>query len=464
MKQLNLPLKKNDRAIIDIIDINTDGNGVGRFKDYACFVPETAIGDRAEVLVLKTTKSYCYCKVLNIIENSSDRVKNDCPAYKKCGGCSLRHISYESELRLKGRFVQCNLQKIGGVNIEVGDALASPKINGYRNKALYPVRLESDKLTIGFFAKRSHRVVPCESCSLHPSFYEDILECVRTYALKNNVIPYDEESGKGMLRHIFIRHGEVSKEVMVCLVINSPSLPKLEELEKSLLSLKLERDGESFRIASICLNINNKKTNVIMGDRLINIYGDGYIRDTLCGVELSISPLSFYQINHDQTENLYAIAKELLAPKKSETIIDLYCGAGTIGLSMANEVKALIGAEIVPEAIKDAKENAKRNGITNARFICADASEASISLEKENISPDGIIVDPPRKGLARDVIETIAKMNPKRVVYVSCNSGTASRDVRIFEELGYKLTRARAVDMFPRTMHVESVMLLSRAK
>lgn len=462
MKQdKNLPLKKNDKIILDIIDITTDGNGVGKVysegneNGYAVFVPGSAVGDKLEVLILKTLKNYCFGKILNIISPSEKREENTCPVYSKCGGCSFRHIKYEEELRLKGEFVKNNMKKIGGIDAEVGNALASPKVNGYRNKALYPVRKEDGKVVIGFFARHSHRVIPCENCFLHPSFYENILEAVKSYIEENSVSCYDEETGKGLVRHIFIRHGENSGEIMVCLVINGKQLPNEKDLVNKVL---LANEN----VKSIVLNFNTKKTNVIMGEKCRKLYGEEYISDTLCGVKFRISPLSFYQINHDQTENLYGIAKEFLNPQKDETIIDLYCGAGTIGLSMAKDVKSLIGVEIVEEAIADAKLNAKINGIENAQFICADASKAAKDLAEKNTTPDGIVVDPPRKGLSLDVIDAMVKMNPKRIVMVSCNSSSCARDCKLLEERGYKVKEVRAVDMFPRTEHVETVVLLTK--
>lgn len=448
-------LSKNDKITLTIEGITTDGNGVARADGYAIFVPKTCVGDVVEILIVKPLKNYAFGKALNIIKPSKDRIENTCDAYTRCGGCSFRHVSYEAECKYKKEFIENNMKKLGGITVPCNDTLPSPKVDRYRNKALYPVRFEDGEIKIGFFAKRSHSVIPCENCLLHPEYYEKILLAVKEFMIKNKVPAYNEETGEGLIRHIFIRHGEVSGEVMVCLIINGKKLPFEDELITSLLKINPN-------IKSIVLNTNTTKNNVIMGDICRTIYGNDYIVDILCGVKIAISPMSFYQINHDQTEILYGKAKELLNPTAKETVLDLYCGTGTIGLSLAKDIKTLIGAEIIEEAVIDARKNAKLNGIDNARFICGDAGKVAKQLAAEKIRPDTIIVDPPRKGISDDVIEAICEMCPQKVIMISCNSATAARDCKILCEKGYEVKSIQGVDMFPRTVHVETVVLMSK--
>ncbi|MEG1448489.1 MAG: 23S rRNA (uracil(1939)-C(5))-methyltransferase RlmD [Oscillospiraceae bacterium] len=450
-------LNKNDKITLTIEGITTDGNGVARADGYAIFVPKTCVGDVVEILVVKPLKNYAFGKALNIITPSEDRIENKCAAFGKCGGCSFRHVSYEAECKYKKDFVQSNMKKLGGIDVPCKDTLPSPKVDRYRNKALYPVREENGELVVGFFAKRSHNVIPCENCLLHPDFYEKILLTVKDFMIKYKIPAYNEESGEGLVRHIFIRHGEVSKEVMVCLIINGKKIPNESELVTSLLAVNPS-------IKSIVLNVNTTRNNVIMGDKCRTISGNDYITDVLCGVKIAISPMSFYQINHDQTEVLYSKAKELLSPTGCETVLDLYCGTGTIGLSLAKDIKNLIGAEIIEDAVSDARKNAEINGIDNARFICGDAGKVAKQLASENIRPDAIIVDPPRKGISDDVIEAICQMQPQKLIMISCNSATAARDCKLLAEKGYGVESIQGVDMFPRTVHVECIVLMTRTE
>lgn len=445
-------MQKNQEYILDIEDVTAEGSGVGRADGMAVFVPLTAVGDRAKVKILKVKKTYAYGKLLSLVKLSKSRIDNDCPCFNQCGGCVYRHISYEAERSLKENKVYENIKRIGSVDMK-----PQPIITGisdrYRNKAQYPLSLDGKA---GFYAFHSHRIIPCDDCLLQPEIFSTITEAVTEWASKYDISIYDEQTCTGFLRHIYIRRAEKTGEIMVCLVINGEILPESEALIDSLLSVC----GQALK--SIVININKKDTNVILGDKCKTVYGSDYITDILCGVKIRLSPLSFYQVNHAMAEKLYEKAREYANPL-GKNIIDLYCGAGTIGLSMADSAKSIIGVEIIPEAIEDAKYNAQINGIKNARFICADATQAAEKLAKEGITADTVIVDPPRKGVSAEVIKTIANnFKPETVVYVSCDSATLSRDVKIFSENGYKLVEYTPCDLFPRTAHVETVALLKR--
>ncbi len=443
---------KNQEYILDIEAFSSDGSGIGRVDGMAVFVPLTAVGDRARVKILKVKKTYAYGKLISLIKSSKSRIDNDCAAFRQCGGCVYRHISYEEEKLIKQNTVYENIKRIGSVDMAPKDIITD-KPNRYRNKVQSPI---TDDYQAGFFAVHSHRIVPCEDCLLQPEIFGDITEFVTDWARKKDISVYDELTHKGFLRHIYIRRGEKTGEIMVCLVANGEFLPESDSLIYGLLELC----GSSLK--SVVLNINKKATNVILGDKCKNIYGDGFITDILCGVKVRLSALSFYQVNSVMAEKLYDKAREYANPK-NKNIIDLYCGAGTIGLSMAKEAKSVIGVEIIPEAIEDAEYNAKLNGIENARFICADAAAAAKQLVQEGITADTVIVDPPRKGCSAEVINTIADdFKPQSVVYVSCDSATLARDIKIFSEKGYKLMEYTPCDLFPRTSHVETVALLER--
>lgn len=446
-------MTKNEIIELEITGMSSEGSGIGRYEGLAIFVPLTAIGDRVKVKILKVKPNCAFGKLEEIITPSCDRVNEDCPVFAKCGGCVYRHISYESELILKQKKVEDAVRRIGGVDLEPQKICGSESFDRYRNKAQYPVSIDKQ---VGFFAKHSHRIISCGDCRLQPEEFYTISGIVTDWLRENDISVYDEQTNKGVFRHLYIRKGTVTEEIMVCLVANANELPKTEQLVTALKSAVGER------LKSVVLNINRQKTNVILGDECKNIYGDGYIYDILCGVKVRLSPLSFYQVNHDMSQKLYEKAAEY-AKAVDKTVIDLYCGAGTIGLSMADKAKEIIGVEIVPEAIEDAKVNAKNNDITNVRFICADAEKAAESLTKEGIKPDVVIVDPPRKGCSEQLLHTIAKdFCPERLVYISCDPATMARDVKILDGLGYKLMEYTPFDLFPRTHHVETVCLLSR--
>ena len=445
---------KNEIVTIEITDITLEGMGVGKTEDgYVLFVPQTAPGDIIKAKILKALSSYGYAKVEDIITPSKDRIKVDCPVFSKCGGCVFRHISYEKELEIKKNTVDSQFERIGGLDIRCDGITQSPEENGYRNKAQFPVGRDEKGLYFGFFAQHSHRIIKCENFALHPAFYTDILSAIKKWGDRYNISAYDEATKKGLLRHVYIRDGRSSGEIIVCLVATG-NTPKTKELINLLLAA-------APKIVGVVLCINKKEGNEILSDDFRVLYGKGYMTDTLCGVEFDISPRSFYQVNHDGAEKLYGIAAEYAGLTGSETVIDLYCGTGTIGLSMAKYAKKLIGIEIIPDAVKNAAANAKRAGIEHAEFICADAGKAALELAARGINPEVIIVDPPRKGLSDDVIKAIADMSPEKVVMISCNSATAARDAKKLDTVGYKAVKMRAVDMFARTGHVETVVCLT---
>lgn len=450
-----MDIKKNDIINIDITDISSDGNGVGNKDGFAVFVPMTDIGDNVDVHIIKVTKNYAVGKIKNVNKFSKNRCENKCDSYSKCGGCCFRHITYEKELEYKRNYVSSNMKRIGKLDIEVTDVVPSNFIDRYRNKAVYPVQRVDGKVQIGFFSKHSHRIVECNDCLLQPEIFSRIIKKLKNFLDETNYSIYDETSGLGVLKHIFLRKGAVSGEIMVCFVINADNLP----LEKEIVKLLIENFDN---IKTITVNINKINGNAILSDKINTIYGEGTINDTLCGVNLNISPLSFYQINHGTAENIYKKAAEIADLKSDDILLDLYCGTGTIGLSMANKVSQLVGVEIIPQAIENAKENAKRNSIDNARFICADAKAAVKQLHEENIKPTIVVLDPPRKGCDRSVIETVVSMSPERVVMISCDSATLARDLSVFKELGYTADKVIPHDMFPRTNHTECVVRLSR--
>ncbi len=451
-----MAIKKNDEIRLKITTLTSQGSGLGRYGEMAVFVEGSAVGDDLLVHIIKVKKNYAVGIIKKIYKSSPDRIEPDCVAFGKCGGCSYRHISYEAEKREKQQSVTDALNRIGGIDIKAEKIYTIENPCRYRNKAQIPVGLDKDgNLITGFYSKRSHRIIPCDDCLLQMPDFRDIVIAIRRYILENPVSVYSEETGKGLVRHIYLRQGRKTGQIMVCLVINGDTLPKKEKLIENLLSA-------NENIKSIVLNINKEDTNVVLGEKCITLWGEDYIEDELCSLTFRISPLSFYQVNPEGTEILYGKAKEYAGLKGNEVLLDLYCGTGTIGLTMAKDCKELIGVEIIPQAIENAKKNAALNGITNARFICDDASGAAKTLFEEGIRPDVIILDPPRKGCSADVIDTVVNMAPERVVYVSCDPATLSRDCKIFESKGYKVTELCAVDMFPRTVHTESVVQLVR--
>ena len=446
-----MELAKNQEHIVAIEGYGEGGMGVARIDGRVVFVHGALRGETCRVLILKTLKSVAFAKVLEVIEPSGARVESDCPYFPRCGGCTYRHMSYEEELRLKKQRVQDNLARIGGSAVVVEEILGAADTLRYRNKAQYPVSKDG---RVGFYRARTHEVIECEQCLLVKSEADAAAEALREYMRRCRVAGYDEKTGRGLVRHLYVR-SNAAGESLVCVLVNGDKLPQEETLVALL-------RGACPKCRGIVLGTNTKKGNVILGDRYRTLWGEDRLEDTLCGKRFLLSVPSFYQVNRAQAERLYAKAIEFADLTGQETVLDLYCGAGTITLALSDHAKKVLGAEIVPEAIDDARENAVRNEVKNVEFFCGDASDVAKKLAQEHLRPDVITVDPPRKGLAPDVVESIAEMQPERVVYVSCDSATMARDVKRFAELGYTATRAAAVDMFPRADHIETVVLLSR--
>ena len=446
-----MELAKNQEHTVTIEGYGEGGMGVARIDGRVVFVHGALRGEKCRVLILKTLKSVAFAKVLEVIEPSSERITPDCPYFPRCGGCTYRHIRYEEELRLKKQRVQDNLSRIGGSDVTVEEILGAQDTLRYRNKAQYPVSKDG---AVGFYRARTHEVIECEHCLLVIPEADAAAEALREYMQSCRVAGYDEKTGRGLVRHLYIR-SNAAGESLICVLVNGDKLPKEDRL------VTLLRDACP-KCTGIVLGTNTKKGNVILGDRYRTLWGSDRLEDTLCGKTFRLSVPSFYQVNRVQAERLYAKAIEFAGLTGQETVLDLYCGAGTITLALSDHAKKVLGAEIVPEAIDDARENAARNGVKNAEFFCGDASDVAKKLARENLRPDVITVDPPRKGLAADVVESIAEMQPGRVVYVSCDSATMARDVKRLADLGYTAQRACAVDMFPRADHVETVCLLSK--
>ncbi|MBR2042572.1 MAG: 23S rRNA (uracil(1939)-C(5))-methyltransferase RlmD [Oscillospiraceae bacterium] len=449
-----LLIKEKSFIETEITAVTNEGSGISRYEGMVVFTPFTAPGDKAKVKIAKVGKNCIYGELDSVLVPSAERTEPDCDVFGECGGCSLRHIKYEAELREKTNWVRDHVQRIGGFDIEPLPAIGSPKTEEYRNKAIYQVgKGAKGEPVFGFYRKKSHEVMDCRNCRLQPKEFSDILEAVGFFVKQNRISIYDERSHSGLLRAVYIRKAEATGEIGICLVLNGEKLPG-EKLLVSLLSTQFEN------IVSIMLNTNKERTNVVLGKKSRTIFGKDGITDVLCGVTVDISPAAFYQVNRSGAEILYKTAAEFENLSCGELLLDLYCGAGTIGLSMAKKAGKLIGVEIVPEAIENAKINAERMGVKNAEFICGDAGSAASELEKRGTAPDVIILDPPRKGCSEDTLEAVAKMAPKRVVYVSCNTATMARDFKIMQSFGYEPVKVQPVDMFPKTAHVEGVGLM----
>ncbi|MBQ9532244.1 MAG: 23S rRNA (uracil(1939)-C(5))-methyltransferase RlmD [Eubacterium sp.] len=447
-------LKKNDEIKLNIEGMTSEGSAVSHFNGMAVFVRGAVPGDEIIAHIIKVQKSYAIARIKEIIEPSLSRINSDCSVSDKCGGCSLRNMTYEEELRYKQSRVEDAIKRIGHLDFPVADIIEADEINHYRNKAQYPVFIKDRELFAGFYAYKSHRIIPCSDCALQQKDFEECLKAFARWINETDITSYDEKTGKGLLRHIYLRKAVSTGEIMACAVINGEAVPK-----EDLLIDELSRiEG----MKSICLNINHNRSNVILGDKTKIIWGKKTICDILLGKRFEISPNSFYQVNHSQCEKLYQKAIQYADLKGEENLIDIYCGAGTIGLSMADKAKNVYGIEITESAVENAKRNAKINGIKNAEFFCSDASNGAKELEKRGIRADVVVFDPPRKGCDRELLETVKRMNPKRIVYVSCDSATLARDLAILDEMGYNVIEATPVDMFPRTTHVETVCLLYR--
>ena len=457
-----MPLQKNQILTLRIERLSSDGSGVAHSADgEAVFVPGTAPGDEARVRIVKDCGRYAFGILDELLTPSPDRIPVDCPVAGPCGGCSLRHLDYAAELRAKQESVLDAFRRIGGLEVPVLDILPSPDVDRYRNKVQFPVGIDKNGVPcIGFYAGRTHRIVPCPDCKLQPSVLNEIGNALCAFFAQQGIRPYDEQSGKGLVRHIFLRRGAHSGQIMVCLVCTRAKLPHAEQLCTAL--------REQFpAISTILLNVNAQNTNVILGSENHILYGPGYIEDTLCGVPVRLGPLSFYQVNTLAAERLYGVAAQYAQLTPDDTLLDLYCGMGTIGLSMAEQCRELIGVEIVPEAIESAKANAARMGeavAAKSRFFCADAGQAATQLAAEGLHPDIVMLDPPRKGCDEATLSAVVRMAPRRVVYVSCNPATAARDAAWLERNGYHAEKVQPVDLFPRTKHCECVIALSKGE
>ncbi len=450
-------VEKNDIVVVDILDMNQDGEGVGKVNGYPLFIKDTVIGDKAEVKVIKALKSFGYGRLMKIIEPSSDRIQPRCAVAKQCGGCQLQAYAYEKQLIFKENKIRNHLERIG----KIKDYVLEPIVGmeepwRYRNKAQFPVGRNKDgEIAIGFYAGRTHSIIENEDCYLGEEINSEILKSVKEYMEENGVSPYDEAAHQGFVRHILIRRGHYTREILVCIVINGRKLPYKERLVEKL--LKFKKDG----LKSITLNYNEEKTNVILGTELEVLWGTDFITDMIGGITFQISPMSFYQVNIEQTEKLYKKVLEFADLTGKEIVWDLYCGIGTISLFLAQKAKKVYGVEIVPAAIQNAKENAKRNKIQNVEFFLGASEEVLPEwYEKKKEKIDIIVVDPPRKGCERELLKTIVKMKPEKIVYVSCDSATLARDLRILEEEGYKTEKVQGFDLFSQTVHVESVIMM----
>ena len=457
-----MPLQKNQILTLRIERLSSDGSGVAHSPDgETVFVPGAAPGDEADVRIVKDCKRYAFGILDHLRTPSPDRIPVDCAVAGPCGGCSLRHLDYTAELRAKQENVTDAFRRIGGLDVPVLDICPSPEVDRYRNKVQFPVGMDKNGAPcIGFYAGRTHRIVPCPDCKLQPGVLNDIGNALCRFFAENGIQPYNEETGRGLVRHIFLRRGAHSGQIMVCLVCTRPNFPHADAL--------CTRLREQFAdIATILLNVNSKNTNVILGTETHTLYGPGYIEDTLCGVPVQLGPLSFYQVNTLAAERLYGIAAQYAQLTPDDLLLDLYCGMGTIGLSMVDHCRELVGVEIVPEAIESAKANAARMGDAVAAkscFFCADAGQAATRLAAEGLHPDVVMLDPPRKGCDEPTLSAVVRMAPRRVVYVSCNPATAARDAAWLEQNGYHAEKVQPVDLFPRTKHVECVIALSKGE
>ncbi len=485
--------RKDQILTVEISDIGNDGEGIGKVDGYTLFIKDAVIGDRVRAKIMKAKKNYAYAHLEEVITPSPFRQEARCPIARQCGGCQLQNMTYERQLQFKQNKVRNNIVRLGGFDGEFIDSIMEPIIGmqepwRYRNKAQYPIgRDKNGNIVAGYYAGRTHSIIPVDDCLIGIEENREILNIVIKHMNKYGIQPYDESSGQGLVRHILIRKGFTSGQIMVCLVLNYRADKKMTAAKNATSSGKeseliagrtglITRLCEIPGMTSISVSINTEKTNVIMGKEIHTIWGRDTITDTLCGLTFEISPLSFYQVNPVQTEKLYGQAIEYAGLTGKETVWDLYCGIGTISLSMAKTAGRVYGIEIIPDAVEDAKNNARRNGLDNADFFCGKAEEvlpefyrnqaagiSGIAISDSALHPDVIVVDPPRKGCDEKCLETMLKMSPSRIVYVSCDSATLARDLRILCDGGYELKRVRPCDMFSWSGHVETVALLTKA-
>ena len=437
-----------------ITDYTAEGQGVAKVEGCAVFIPNAIAGELVRVRIEKAQKTWAAGKIVEILEKSPHRVNRECPISASCGGCDFWHMDYAEETRLKADRVRQCLNRLGGENLKTLPILAAPTRYGYRNKAQYPVASKKNRAYAGFFRAGTHEVVENNRCLILPEDTDRVKDTVMDYVNQFRVTVYDEVAHKGLLRHIYVRRGAVSGQILVCLAVNGNRIPKPEALIDRLKAIP--------GFTTLVLSVNTKKGNAVLGDEFITLYGPGFIEDTLCGLNFRLSPRSFYQVNHHQAQRLYEAAISQAQITKEDTVLDLYCGVGTITLAMAAAAGKVIGVEVIPQAVEDARDNAKRNGIENAEFFCGDAGQAALELEKQGIQADVVVVDPPRKGLNADTIEALHRFSPRRIVYVSCDPATLARDVALLKERGYQLQNALAADLFPRCAHVESIVCLAK--
>ena len=436
-----------------ITDYTIQGQGIAHVEGCAVFIPNAIAGEVCEIQITKAAKTWAAGRIRRILEVSPHRVNRACPQSKLCGGCAFQHMDYQEECRLKAERVRQALNRLGGEALKTMDLLPAPETRRYRNKAQYPVAQEKQRAMAGFYREGTHQVVSCPQCGILAPEMDAVRDAVVDYMNQYRVSAYDEGSGTGLVRHIYVRKGWVSGQLLVCLVVNGTRLPRQEAL--------LERLQRIPGFATLVLSVHQKPGNAVLGNTFHTLYGPGWIEDTLCGLTFRLSPRSFYQVNHDQAERLYELAIAGAGIQKTDVVLDLYCGVGTITLAMAKAAGRVIGVEVEPQAVADAQDNARRNGVQNAEFFCGDAGQAALSLREQGLTPDVVVVDPPRQGLSPDVIQALAQMSPRKIVYISCDPATLARDVALLKERNFQLLGARAVDMFPRCAHVETVAWLS---
>lgn len=454
-----MEFRKNDLVTLEIEDCGIDGEGIGKADGFTVFVKDAVIGDTVTAKIIKTKKNYGYGRLMEVLKPSPYRVEPKCEFARQCGGCQLQALSYDQQLVFKTNKVKGHLERIGGfTDIPMEPIIGMDELFHYRNKAQFPVgRNKEEKIVTGFYAGRTHNIIENRDCALGVAENKEVLDRVIAHMEKYGIEPYNEATGKGLVRHVLIRYGYFTKEVMVCLILNGNKLPKEEQLVKSLCEIP--------GMTSITINVNKKRSNVILGEEICLLWGQEYITDRIGDISYQISPLSFYQVNPMQTQKLYAKALEYADLHGQETVWDLYCGIGTISLFLAQKAKFVRGVEIVPAAIENAKENAKLNGLENTEFFVGKAEEVLPREYKKNgVYADVIVVDPPRKGCDETLLETMVEMNPERIVYVSCDSATLARDLKYLCERGYELRKVCPVDQFGMTVHVETVVLLSKGE
>ena len=449
-------LIKNQIYEAVITDYTSEGQGVAHIEGCAVFIPNAIAGEKVRVRIEKAQKTWAAGKMVEILEKSPHRVNRECPVAKLCGGCDFWHMDYEEESRLKAERVKTCLNRLGGENLEEVPILAAPDCHGYRNKAQYPVSQKKGRAYAGFFKAGTHEVVENPRCLILPEETDAVKDAVIDYVNQYRVTVYDEVAHKGLLRHIYVRRGVVSGQVLVCLVVNGRKIPRPEELLKRLHKIP--------GFTTLVLSVNTKKGNAVLGDEFLTLHGPGYIEDTLCGLVFRLSPRSFYQVNHHQAQRLYEAAISQAEITKSDTVLDLYCGVGTMSLLAAGRAKRVIGVEINESAVENAAQNAALNGIRNAEFHAADAGDYMNNLLRQRTKVDVVLLDPPRAGCSEKFLKSLIRLAPKKIVYVSCNPDTLGRDAIALRKGGYRVERVTPVDMFPFTTHVESVVCLSREK